>query len=245
MSKFTRIKEQIGFWDAVQLYYTEMKRKKFTNIQMKGLKHPFTLRANPYDYVTFEEVLLRRSYELPESIVPSTIIDGGGNIGLTAVFFANRYPKASIVTVEPDTANFKLLEANCIPYQNIMPVRAGIWSHPCHLQIIDKGQGNNAFMVQEISQPAAGSIEAWSIDGIMKKQQWETVDVIKLDIEGSEKQVFEKNYENWLPKTKALFVELHDRMVEGSSKAVFAAISKYNFSCEIVGENLLFVNRSY
>ena len=242
MSKFSRLKEHLGFSEAARLYL-QMKRKKYRGIQMKGLKHPFTLRNNPYDYVTFEEVLLKQSYQLPEGFTPRTIIDGGGNIGLTAVFFANRFPAATIITVEPDAANFKLLEANCLAYENITPVNAGIWSHSAHLAVIDSGGGNNAFTVQEVPGPSPGTITALSIPEIMQRQQWKTVDVVKLDIEGSEKQVFSENYESWLPAAKAVYVELHDRMVEGCSKAVFAAMSKFNFSCGIVGENLLFVNK--
>lgn len=244
MSKFTRIKDELGFWTAVQLYYTEMKRKKFRDIKMQGLKHPFSLRPNPYDYATFEEVLLRKTYDLKFPGTPQSIIDGGGNIGLTAIFFANRFPSATIVSIEPDTDNFKLLEANCIPYEKIFPVKAGVWSHSCHLKVVDTGQGNNAFTVEEVRASTPDTIEAWSIGDIMKKQQWSTIDIVKLDIEGSEKQVFQSNYESWLPKTKVLFVELHDRMVHGCSKALFTAISKYDFTCEIAGENLLLVNKA-
>lgn len=181
---------------------------------------------------------------LPAGTAPASIIDGGGNIGLTAVFFANNFPSAKIVTVEPDTDNFKLLEANCLPYENITPVKAGIWSHPAQLKVVDKGFGNNAFTVQEVDVNTAGSITALGIEDIRQKEKWDTIDVVKLDIEGSEKQVFEKNYESWLPKTRILFIELHDRMVPGSSKAVFAAVSKYDFTCVIAGENLLFVNKA-
>ena len=56
------------------------------------------------------------------------------------------------------------------------------------------------------------------------------------------KEVFEKDTDYWLPKTKAIFVETHDRMRKGSSKAVFNAISQYNFSFSTSDENLVFIN---
>lgn len=244
MSKFGRLKAELGFWDAVQLYYGQMRRKNYRDIKMKGIQYPFTLRKNPFDYATFEEVFVKKTYTLPAGISPATIIDGGGNIGLTAMFLANRFPDAKIITVEPDTDNFNLLEKNCFPYKNITPVKAGIWSRRAQLQVIDEGHGNNAFTVREVSTASPGTISAISIDDIRKEQGWETIDLVKLDIEGSEKQVFGENYESWLPVTRTLFVELHDRMLEGCSKAVFSAISRYNFTCGIAGENLLFVNKS-
>jgi hypothetical protein len=65
-----------------------------------------------------------------------------------------------------------------------------------------------------------------------------------MDIEGSEKEVFESSYEYWLPKTRMLIIELHDNMKNGTSKSLFAAISKYDFSFDMRDENLIFTNTS-
>jgi hypothetical protein len=78
----------------------------------------------------------------------------------------------------------------------------------------------------------------------MQEQGWTTLDVLKLDIEGSEKEVFEKNVEEWLPRTKMLIVEVHDNMRKGASKALFAAISKYDFTFSMHHENLVFINQN-
>ena len=112
-----------------------------------------------------------------------------------------------------------------------------------NLAIVDTGKGNNSFTVEELSHPTKGSISAISIAEIMAEKNWKTVDVLKLDIEGSEKNVFEKNYESWLPLVKVLIVELHDRMAPGCSEAVFSALAHYNFSKEIKGENHIFLNK--
>ena len=59
------------------------------------------------------------------------------------------------------------------------------------------------------------------------------IDIMKIDIEGSEKELFESNYESWLPKVKTLIIELHDHMRKG------AALSKYNFSLAVKGEDIV------
>jgi hypothetical protein len=71
------------------------------------------------------------------------------------------------------------------------------------------------------------------------------IDILKLDIEGSEKEVFETGYEHWLPKINILIIELHDKMKKGCSRAVFNAISKYDFSFDIKGENIIFTNNAF
>ena len=75
--------------------------------------------------------------------------------------------------------------------------------------------------------------------------KWNYIDILKLDIEGSEKEVFSAGFENWMPKTKVIIIELHDAMKPGCSRAVFAAVNKYNFSFNIKGENIIFTNLSF
>ena len=202
------------------------------------------MRKNPYDYATFEEVLLREDYNIDFGFEPRTIIDGGANIGLTSVFFANKFPNANIVAVEPEKENFQILQKNTNSYSNISLLNAGIWDHNTFLSVVDEGKGNNAFTVKEVPVNTENAIKALSVYEIMKQQDWSTIDILKLDIEGTEKNIFEKNYESWLPFVRVLIVELHDRMIEGSSEAVFNTISKYNFSKEIKGENHIFFNLS-
>ena len=202
------------------------------------------MRKNPYDYATFEEVLLREDYNIDFGFEPRTIIDGGANIGLTSVFFANKFPNANIVAVEPEKENFQMLQKNTNSYSNISLLNAGIWDHNTFLSVVDEGKGNNAFTVKEVPVNTENAIKALSVYEIMKQQDWSTIDILKLDIEGTEKNIFEKNYESWLPFVRVLIVELHDRMIEGSSEAVFNTISKYNFTKEIKGENHIFFNLS-
>lgn len=172
---------------------------------------------------------------------PFNIIDAGANIGLASVYFANKFKKSTIYSIEPEESNFELLKKNTEKYTNITPIQAGIWSHKTQLSIKDSADGEWAFEVYETPNNE-NAIKAIAFDNIMDKYNFEIIDILKVDIEGSEKEVFSKNYEKWLPKTKILIVETHDRMKKGTSKAVFNAITDYDFGCEILGENFLFNN---
>ena len=55
----------------------------------------------------------------------------------------------------------------------------------------------------------------------------------KIDIEGAEKKLFESNYENWLPKTKIIMVETHDRFIPKCSYTVMNALNDYNFISKV------------
>lgn len=243
MSRFSNLKKHLSFREAISIYL-KIKKGNYDSFRLKKLQHPFSMRKNPYDYATFEEVLLREDYNIDFGFEPRTIIDGGANIGLTSVFFANKFPNANIVAVEPEKENFQILQKNTNSYSNISLLNAGIWDHNTFLSVVDEGKGNNAFTVKEVPVNTENAIKALSVYEIMKQQDWSTIDILKLDIEGTEKNIFEKNYESWLPFVRVLIVELHDRMIEGSSEAVFNTISKYNFSKEIKGENHIFFNLS-
>lgn len=241
MSRFKILRQYLPFSEAFSIY-RKVKYSGSKGLRMQKLKEPFSLRDNPYDYATFEEVLLREEYNIPLNFTPSTIVDAGANIGLTALYLANKFPQAAIVSLEPDTDNFKLLKENTALYKNIIPIKCGLWYRDAHLDVVDEGKGNNAFTVREVPIGTNDAIKAVSVSSIMLEQGWNKIDLLKIDIEGSEKKVFESGYASWLPKVKVLIIELHDRMVPGSSASVFKAINQYNFSVDIKGENLVFTN---
>ena len=83
-------------------------------------------------------------------------------------------------------------------------------------------------------------IESTTIDEIIETYKFKTVDILKIDIEGAEKELFEKNYENWLPKVKIIMVETHDRMVPRSAFTVMNALDKYNFMLFTTAEGTMF-----
>lgn len=202
----------------------------------------FRLRPNTTDFDTYEHVFVMKQYDIHINFKPRTIIDGGANIGMSAIYYALRYPDAKIISLEVSPENFEQLKYNTRNFPNVKPICKGIWNETGHLKIIDEGKGANAFMVQKVDTAGSDTIPAISIADIMKEEKVDILDIVKLDIEGAEKMVFENNYEEWLPKTRLLIVELHDRMQPGSSKAVFNAITKYDFICETKWENLVFFN---
>ena len=243
MSRFSNLNKKLGLLKALS-FYSKLKNNKVEGFKIDNLLKPFSMRNNPYDYATFEEVILNETYNIDLPFSPEFIIDGGGNIGLTACYFATKYPNAIVISVEPDAENFKILQTNTRAYKNISAFKSGIWKSNAYLKIIDSQVGNNAFTVTESNEEDTQAIKAVGIYNLMTEFNSPKIDILKLDIEGSEKEVFETNFETWLPKTKILIIELHDAMKPGCSKSVFNAISKYDFSFSIKGENIVFTNNA-
>jgi FkbM family methyltransferase len=138
--------------------------------------------------------------------------------------------------------NFDLLKENTANYPLVKLRRSGLWSHNVYLKLYDPGRGDNSYRVEETGRHEPGAFAAIGIADIMREQNWSTIDILKLDVEGAEKILFTSGYGAWLPRTRVLIVETHDRYIKGTSKAVFSAVSKYNFSCRLQGHNLIFYN---
>lgn len=240
--KFALYCHRLGFWAALKIIFRLFtgKKGKLISLKVPGVIHPVYIRNQVYDQSTFQQIFVNQEYNFEYDDKPSRIIDAGANIGLAAVYFANRFPSARIICFEPESENFLLLQKNTAPYSNITAVQAGIWSKSSFLKIHDHGLGNWGFTVEECEAAEPGSLRAVSLPDMMKEYQFDTVDIIKMDIEGSEKEVLEAdNHVQWLSNCKLLVIELHDRMKKGTSSALFRALLPYDVQIEQMGENML------
>lgn len=241
-SRIKNLIREFGIVEGAQ-FYSRLKTKQLGWFNSKYKNIRFFLRNNHTDPGIFGQVFIDRQYEYPINFQPKTIIDAGANIGLSALYFAQRFPEASIVGVEPDKNNFDIAVQNTKECKGVKLLNKGIWHKNAFLEIVDSSVTEDAFMVKECAAPTATSIEATDINSIVEEAGWTSIDILKIDIEGSEKELFSANYEKWLPITKMIFVEVHDSMKPGSSKSVFKAISQYNFHFTMKHENLIFINQ--
>jgi FkbM family methyltransferase len=224
--------------------YLKFKLKSRQQFKVPGIRYPFTLRSEVSDRRVFYELFVDLDRHFLDQIEnPVTIIDGGANIGLNAIICKNKFPQASIICIEPDDQNIQLLKQNIAPYQGILVEHAGLWNKDIDLRVSDKyGLGKSGLIVEEVHEN--GNVRGMTISSIMKKYAISTIDLLKLDIETSERYLFADHYQDWLPHVKVVLIELHDRMAAGCSKSFFEAINatfkSYRFAQ--YGEYTLVVN---
>ena len=203
-STFTR---SFGWIVGTRLFFN-IKLKRQVPLQLPQLSHPLWLRPQTSDFPTFLQVFVEQQYKFDYGKSPKVIIDGGANIGLFALEMKRKYPDAQVICIEPDPENFEMLVKNTQAYPNVFHEQAGIWFKDTTLQVYDKyNKGKWALVVEENLE--AGNVKALSIGTLMQKYQLERIDVLKLDIETSELELFSRDYLDWLPKVKMVVVELH------------------------------------
>lgn len=232
--------KHLGFSGGSLLFKRYIKSYKYFSILLPGYKFPIALRNNTTDITVFYQVFLAKSYQIGVNETPSFILDCGANIGMSTVFFKNKFPQAKVVAIEPEQSNFDMLKRNTKMYEDVHCMNAGIWNKSTNIIIKDNDYGNWGFMVEEINYKNEDTLKAVSIDKIMEDFNVDQIDILKIDIEGSEREVFEKNFDQWLSKTKILIIELHDGLRKGASKMFFKAISNYDFHMVRKNENFIF-----
>ncbi len=224
---------RLGFFSGILTLIKFTKSKGI--IQVSVNNQPVCLRAGTSDIMVFDQVFVSKEYDYEYGITNAkTIIDCGGNIGLSAIVFAKRYPAAQILVLEPMKETFNLLEQNVKPYSNIKILNGAVWNKDTVLA------GSNDFGDEHwsysVNEPKSGilhsenGIKAYSMDSLLNLLAVATIDILKIDIEGAELELFSNNYENWLPQINCIVIELHDRMRKGTGTAFFRAVSRYDYS---------------
>lgn len=208
-----------------------------TTIKYRITFFPLIVRFNTSDAAVIRQVFIEKQYGIDYgTIQPKFIIDGGANVGYTSVFFAKQFPTAKIFAIEPENTNFRTLQKNVSRYPLIHPLKKGLWNKTTKLAVNDSGLGEWAFTTTEAQSGGDNVVEAITIDDVLKMSGYAEIDILKLDIEGAEKELFSGNCDSWLSKVNILIIELHDRMKPGSSAAFYSAIEKYHFKQELRDE---------
>lgn len=198
------------------------------SLYSKQSRWPLICRANSSDRDVFAQMFILREYDcLTEVKPPRLIIDGGANVGYSSAYFLSRYPTAKVLAVEPDTRNFKQLQRNLAPFgERAQLLEAGIWSHRANL-VVSIGEYRDgrewATQVRECRFGEKPDVQAVSVGDLLEMSGHDFIDILKLDIEGSEVEVFARNYEKWLDKVGIFVVELHDEECE---RAFYAAMKE-------------------
>ena len=169
------------------------------------------------------------------------IVDAGANIGLASIYFSAQCRDAIIVAIEPEPSNFAML-LNNVQGLPVLPIPCALAASPGKVRILDTGEGFWAFQTRAVSpgEESEDFVDCITIDEILDQHRDQFFPfIIKIDIEGAEKDLFEKNID-WIQQTPVIIVEPHDWMLpaQGVSLPFLRAIAPLDRDFVIVGENI-------
>lgn len=208
-------------------------------------KYKLIIREGTSDKSVFYQIFVDENYDYQYTNEPKIILDIGANVGYTSVYYAQKFPNAQIYCLEPDIDNFRVLQKNVSRYPNIKACNGALYDKDMYLYIYDPGLGEWGFQVSETPSNTSKKVSSYSFESLLKlwNIQNQNIDILKLDIEGSEKEVFEANTD-FLNKVKVLFIETHDRFRAGTSQVLFNVMKDKDFILNVKGENLIFENKN-
>jgi FkbM family methyltransferase len=143
------------------------------------------------------------------------IVDAGGYIGTAAIAMSEIYKNAKVVTIEPRPENYELLKKNVKFNSNIMPLN-GVLSSAVddNVDLFDRKNNDWGWSIISLSGDEHGDripVKNFTVPDLIN--EYGKIGILKLDIEGAEKSLFDEVKE--LKDIDAVFVELHDSIVEG------------------------------
>lgn len=209
-------------------------RGRTVRARVPGSGADLLIRLGTSDIEVFVQVYRWREYERDFSVPPGVIVDAGAYTGLSTAFFAMRYPGATIVAVEPDGDNFGMLARNTAGFPNVRLVQAALWWESGTVSLEDPGDGAWGIRLAGVASPDIGvsaartgqGVRAVTVPEIMQEHGLDRIDLLKMDIEGSELEVF-SHADPWIGSVNAISAELHDRFKPGCSSAFFAAVEDF------------------
>jgi len=196
----------------------QITRKK-NNFFIRMGNTSIALRGYTTDYEVFNQIYIEEEY-LPvikiiheQNLEIKNIIDCGANIGLSSIYFKKKFPLAKICAIEPVLVNFKAaknnFERNGIKDNIIL---GAIWSNSTYLGLDYSFRKGKEWSISTTIDSDKKDVEAFSILDIMSMQNLKEIDILKIDVEGAERRIFDKNVSDlsFLKKTKIIVIEIHD-----------------------------------
>ena len=204
-----------------------LKKDSLINLKIPFVKDIILLRNKSYDTHIFYQIFIKEDLafvkKMPHPV--NVIIDAGANIGLSTIYLKNIFPNAVILSIEPSAANFEILKKNVANYADIILFKGALMGASQNVSISNSDDNYASFRVMENN--SSGSISAYPISYFIHQFGLEKVDFFKMDIEGSEKAVFEKIDTDTLLRISAFAIEIHEHLVPGTFELITRKLSMY------------------
>jgi FkbM family methyltransferase len=229
-TEIVRCMQETSDWARISAAYLGLSR----------LQYPFVLRLRRGEEVRIEEltdlkafwqIFLRRVYRVRPN--DSIIVDLGANIGLFTLYAARMAPQAKIFSVEPFPATFARLVATVRDHHlesKVICVNYAIaGSHGARVM----PDANVPSQRRSVASPASGArgteVAATTLEGIFEENNLVRIDLLKIDIEGSEYEVLLSAPSTLLARIGRVAMEYHGDCAPYSKQQLFDYLRSAGF----------------
>ncbi|MES3012299.1 MAG: FkbM family methyltransferase [Pseudomonadota bacterium] len=208
-------------------------------LETRHCRTPLHARGGTSDLSVFYQIFVEREYACLDDVQDVRfIIDCGANVGYSSAYLLNRFPQARLIAIEPDADNYRMLEINLAPYRDRCTlIQAGVWSRSTGLVVSPVRQGSAdewGITVRECLPGETAMVDAVDLGSLLAASGESRISILKIDIEGSEREVFASNVGGWIDRFDNLVIELHgDECETAVRRALQGQAIEYSTSGEL------------
>ncbi len=215
----------------------------------------YRIRKKSTDFLVFEQVILNQEYKPFLKLIKKysqnkglNLVDAGSNVGFASLYLNEHLNINRIVSIEPSKENIKNLKENfhSNSITNIHIYETGLWEKKTRLKLDTNFRDGREWSLRliETNENDPDGFDCISIENIFNDEKIEIIDILKIDIEGGEKEVF-KAFEkdnSILSKIKFIAIEIHDEVADRAK--INTQLINAGFEIETVGETTIGVNKN-
>ena len=212
-------------------------------ITNKKFNHKVHIRkGDSSDILVYLQIFFLREYEPLINCIKGrevrTIIDVGSNVGFFTLYTNYFYRTAKIISIEPDKSNCEQIAknsaANALDDHEIE--QKAIWFRNAKLDLVLRA--DNLEWNYGVTESITGTIEAITFNELLDKHNIDKVDILKIDIEGTEETLFLDPSFLALVEDRVYSLAIETHSHDGKS-AILNRLRLMNFSIQEV-DNILF-----
>jgi FkbM family methyltransferase len=176
-------------------------------------------RSGTADPFVLYQVLLRSGkkaeYYVPPVLRPKIILDIGSNIGASILYFHRQFPDATIFGFEPHPDTFRILQENVAHLPGVTIFNYGLGATDQRIAVradeVNFGAFSTDGRFKDRGHPASiVECEIRRLDDVLGEIGVAQVDLIKIDCEGAEADVFSTLPDETLNRCQWIVGEFHD-----------------------------------
>jgi FkbM family methyltransferase len=218
IQKIVTAVRNMGIANSIALKAADVRMKLAPKDRLIPLRAPgvptLFCRAGTSDRNVFNQIFVEREYRCIDDVTDADlIIDCGANVGYSAAYFLARHPRAHVIAIEPDAGNFSVLQMNLARWSDRTTlINSGVWSTTTGLVMSENQFGDGrewSYTVRPNGPHEKPTMSAVDIGGLLAQSGRDRISILKIDIEGAEREVFSTNYGAWIDSVDHLVIELH------------------------------------
>jgi FkbM family methyltransferase len=209
---------QLFFWGCFKSVfdYPNISPKNPIAIRFRNNNYLYHFR-NYSDFGLAYEILVENSYKLDHHFCcnPKNIVDLGANSGMSAIYLNSLFPNATVHCYEPDPHTFSQFQLNTAKIRNISGYQEVVSDAKGHVEFLADPKSNvTSSIIRRNSRQIPITVKSRCLNSVINKIG-APIDLLKIDIEGSEEVVF-RSFENF-SLIRNLVGELHFDLCDAQS----------------------------